>query len=217
MNKLLLERNVKMKKTIICSLPFKPNIQKVVYEDTGMPLPTANHAVRFPINAVLDANLCDGDEVKMILLIKTDKNNFYEENKGLFLEELKDAIGNRHVNVTTEIVYTDFSEKQEVHEKLLGDIIDKIDDESHIIADITYGPKDIPILIFAALNFCEKHLSCKIDGIVYGLAQFGDNHNIVEGKMCDMSSLFYLNSISETVQCGSSDKARQLLKTLLSF
>lgn len=206
-----------MRKTIICSLPFKPNIQKVIYEDTGMPFPTVEHAVRFPINAVLEANLCDGDDVKMILLIKKDKNNFYEENKGLFLEELQEVIGSRNINVTTEIIYTEFSEKREVHEKLLEDLIDRINDESHIIADITYGPKDMPILIFTALSFCEKHLGCKIDGIVYGLAQFGDNHNIIEGKMCDMSSLFYLNSISETVQCGDSKKARQLLKTLLSF
>lgn len=206
-----------MKKIVICSLPFKPNIQKVIYEDTGMPIETSMQPVRFPINAVLAKNVFDGDELKMILLIKRDKNTFYEENKELFMNELNETIGEREVTITTEVIYTDFSEEREVHEKLLGDIIDRIDDESHIIADITYGPKDMPILIFAALSFCEKHLECKIDGIVYGLAQFGDNNVVIEGKMCDMSSLFYLNSLSETVKCSDSKKARELLKMLLSF
>lgn len=89
-----------------------------------MPFPTVEHAVRFPINAVLEANLCDGDDVKMLLLIKKDKNNFYEENKGSFLEELQEVIGSRNINVITEIIYTDFSEKREVHEKLLEDLLE---------------------------------------------------------------------------------------------
>lgn len=206
-----------MKRTIICSLPFKPNIQKVVYENTGMPIETSMQPVRFPINAVLAENVFDGDEVKMILLIKRDMNTFYEENKDSFMYEFNETIGERKVTVSTEVLYTDFSEEREIHEKLFDDIIDRIEDESHIIADITYGPKDMPILIFAVLSFCEKHLACNIDGIIYGLAQFGNGHNIVQGKLCDMSSLFYLNSLVETVECGDPARARKLLKTLLSY
>lgn len=207
----------KMRKTIICSLPFKQNIQKVYYEDNGMPMEIADHSVRFPINSVLEKNVTDGDELKIILLVKHDKNNYYEDNKQMFLDELKTSIGSRNIILRIEELYTEFSEDREVHEKLLGDIIDKIEDNSNIIADITYGPKDVPILIFTALNFCEKHLGCNIEGIVYGLAQFGENNIITEGKMCDMSSLFYLNCLADTVECRDSEKSRELLKTLLSL
>lgn len=206
-----------MKRTIICSLPFKPNIQKVLYKDTGMTLATTNREVRFPINAILDANLKEDDEIKIILVVKKDQNKYYEENQSLFLEELDSVCIDRKVSIKIDIIYSDFSENKEVHDKLFAELIDKIEDDSHIIADVTYGPKDIPVVFFSVLSFCEKHLGCDVDGIIYGLAQFGDHHDIVEGKMCDMNALFFLNSISSTVQCGDSEKARQLLKTLLSF
>lgn len=206
-----------MKKTIICSLPFKQNIQKVYYEDKGMSLEIADHPVQFPINSVLEKNVSDGDELKIVLLIKQDKNSYYEANKKVFIEELKESIGSREVSLNIEELYSEFSEDREIHEKLLADIVNKIDDDSNILADITYGPKDMPILIFTALNFCKKHLGCNIEGIIYGLAQFGENNLITEGKMCDMSSLFYLNSLVETVECKDSKKSRQLLKALLEL
>ena len=206
-----------MKKTIICSLPFKKDVQKVYYEKNNISFEVADHPVRFPINSVLEKNVTDGDELKIILLVKHDKNNYYEDNKKMFIDELKDSIGSKNINIKTEELYTEFSEDREIHEKLLGDIIDKIEDCSDIIADITYGPKDVPIIIFAALNFCEKHLGCNIEGIVYGQAQFGENNIITEGKMCDMSSLFFLNSLADTVECRDSEKSRQLLKTLLTL
>lgn len=58
----------------------------------------------------------------------------------------------------------------------MGRIIDEIDDESHIIADITYGLKDLPIIIFSALGFAERFLGCEIDAIIYGQANFVSGH-----------------------------------------
>ena len=73
-----------MKKTIICSLPFKPNVDKVIYESTDMSMKVANREVRFPVNALLEGIITDEDELKVLLLVKQDKNNFYEKNKEFF-------------------------------------------------------------------------------------------------------------------------------------
>lgn len=206
-----------MRKVIICSMPFRANIQKVVYKNQDISVQTSEQAVRFPINALIESNIHNGDSLQILLLVKKDKNKFYESNKELFLKELEETIGDREVDITTEIIYTDFIEEKQVHEELLGKIVDNIEDDSNIIADITYGPKDMPIIIFSALNFCEKHLNCTIDAIVYGLAQFNGDNEIVEGKMCDMTSLFYLNTLSETINSRDSKQARQLLRTLLEL
>ena len=53
-----------MKKTIICSLPFKPNVDKVIYESTDMSMKVANREVRFPVNALLEGIITDEDELK---------------------------------------------------------------------------------------------------------------------------------------------------------
>ena len=40
-------------------------------------------------------------------------------------------------------------------------IVDEIEDNSHILCDITYGPKDLPIVLFSVLNFAEKYAYLK--------------------------------------------------------
>ena len=95
-------------------------------------------------------------------------------------------------------------------------LIDEIDIESQIMADITYGPKDLPIVIFSTLSFAEKFLKCKIDNIVYGQADFIDD-KVVGSIICDMTPLYCLSSVTNTIKCDDPQKARQMLKSLLSL
>ena len=105
---------------------------------------------------------------------------------------------------------------QATHDKLLLDIVDEFEENSHITADITYGPKDLPIVLFTALNFGEKFFGCEIDNIVYGQANFVDGKP-TNTKICDMIPLYYLNSVTNTVNCDSPAKAKEMLKSLLSM
>lgn len=114
------------------------------------------------------------------------------------------------------IIGTDFKETQVIHDSLLLSIVDELEEKAHIIADITYGPKDLPIVLFTAMNFGEKFFDCEIDNIVYGQATFVDG-NVVNTKICDMIPLYYLNSVANMVQCSDPIKAKQMLKSLLSM
>lgn len=97
----------------------------------------------------------------------------------------------------------------------MGRIVDGLDTGSHILADITYGPKDLPVVIFAALHFAEKFLDCTVENILYGQASFADGRP-VGTRLCDMSPLYCLDSITGLVRCDDPDKARNMLKALLS-
>ena len=119
-------------------------------------------------------------------------------------------------NIVYKIIETDYSEEQFVHEKLMSDIIDELDENVHIQCDITYGPKDLPIVLFSALNFAEKFLHCDIDNILYGKVTFVDGKPM-DTKLCDMVPLYYLNSVTNTIRCDDSQKARKMLKDLLSL
>ena len=59
-----------MKKTIICSIPMKENIDQVVYSSTDKSLPVSERKVRYPICSFLEKTLTSDDELEVILLDK---------------------------------------------------------------------------------------------------------------------------------------------------
>lgn len=205
-----------MKKTIICNIPMREKIASVVYSSDDQSIPVSDKAFRFPINSYLSQTLKADDEIKVILLAKRDGNEFTQNNIEKYKNEIEDICENIGVKYDFSVIYTDFSQNKETHEVLMGKIIDEIDDESHIFVDITYGPKDLPVVIFSSLGFAERFLKCDIDNIVYGQAEF-DGDKVIGSKICDMIPLYYLSSVTNTIKCDEPDKARQMLKSLLSI
>ena len=194
---------------------MKENVDKVLYISDDKSLPVADRKVSYPICAFLQKILKCEDELKVILLVKKDKYGHYKKNTEVFLNELREAnaVG---ADINHIVIDTDFEESQAIHEHLMGKIVDEIETGSHILVDTTFGPKDLPVVVFAALNFAEKFLDCSVDNIIYGKASFV-NGKAVDTKICDMIPLYCLSSISNTIHCNNPDTARTMLKTLLSF
>lgn len=205
-----------MKKTIICNIPMRGNVDLNVYESNDDSLPVSVEAYRYPVNSFLSQTLLPNDELKIILLVKRDSTDNYKENISIYKREIEPICKEKDISVRYIIIETDYNETKETHSKLLGRIIDEIDIESHIIADITYGPKDLPIIIFSALFFAENYLRCEIDNIVYGQALFEDN-KVVKTLICDMNPLYYLSALSNTIKCDDPQKARRMINDLLSL
>ena len=205
-----------MKKTIICNIPMRENVDLSVYKSDDLSLPVSNRAVRYPINTFLKKTLSTEDEIKVLLLVKKDEYSHYEKNAHDFIEELRDINSDINSKIEFKIIDTNFEQRQSVHEELMTKIIDEIDADTRILADITYGSKDMPIVLFSAMGFAEKFLRCEIDNIIYGQANF-ENGKVVNTKICDMIPLYYLNSVTDTIHCDEPEKAKQMLKTLLSL
>lgn len=195
---------------------MKANTEKCVYESEDMSIPVSDTPVKYPVNAFFEKTLKSDDEVKAVLLVKKDELGNYKKNVSECIEELMTVASVSGAKIEYKIIDTDFSESQSIHDKLLLDIVEEFEDEACITADITYGPKDLPIVLFTALNFGEKFFNCNIENIVYGQATFVDGKP-ANTKICDMIPLYYLNSITNTVQCDSSEKAKQMLKSLLTI
>lgn len=205
-----------MKKTVICNIPMKERIDKVLYTSDDASLPVAERMVRFPICAFLEKTLSADDELEVIILVKKDRYGHYEKNVELFKTELTEANTNIGAAINYCEIDTDFEQTKSVHEQLMGQIVDAFSVGSHILVDITYGPKDLPIVIFYALNFAEKFLDCTVDNIVYGQASFV-NGQAVDTKICDMIPLYCLGSVTNTIRCDEPEKARSMLKALLAL
>lgn len=201
-----------MKKTVICGIPIKERIQKSVYVSSDKSLPSSDKAVYFPINSFLGCTTEEDDSLNIVLVAKKDSFCHVEKHIEEFRKEIAQMID---CNYEITIVETDFSQDKTVHELLLSNLIDRIETGSKLIVDTTYGPKDLPVVIFTALGFAEKFLECEIENIVYGQASFV-NGEVTDTKLCDMSSLYYIGSVTNSIRHADPEKARVMLKTILS-
>ncbi len=205
-----------MKKIVICNIPMRENVESMVFASDDQSLPVSDRPFRYPINSFLSETADDSDELKVILLIKKDGNSFYEKNTEDYKQEIKSICDKTGAKSEIVLIDTDFAQEKEIHEQLLERLVNQIDTEAHIMADITYGPKDLPIVIFSALSFAERFLRCEVDNIVYGKAVFKDN-KVVESTICDMIPLYALCSVTNTIKCDDPERARKMLESLLSL
>lgn len=206
-----------MNKTIICGIPMKESIEKVVYTSVDKSLPVAENAVRYPINTFLKMTVDKGDFFKVVLILKADTYSAAEQNLKDFQAEFLEAISSCGATAEFCVIRSNFDETRNVHVKLLNEIIEEITVGSKILVDLTYGPKDLPIVIFTALGFAEKFLDCEIDNIIYGQASFL-NGRAINTRICDMVPLYYLGSVTNTIASGTDPiKAKSMLNLLLSI
>lgn len=205
-----------MKKIVICNIPMREHVTPTVYNSNDLSLPVSSKSFRYPILSFLSQTMTAADELKVLLLIKKDGNNFYKRNTDDFKTEMEEVLTETEATAEYVMIDTDFSQNKAIHEQLMVRLIEEIDTNSHILADITYGPKDLPIVIFSAIAFAENHLRCEVENIIYGQATF-ENNTVVKTQICDMSPLYYLSSVSTTIQSHDPAKARQILKSLLTL
>lgn len=204
-----------MKKTLIVNLPMQLKDGKMVYESESSSLAPSKMPLLFAILAYLEPRLTKDDSLKCIFIAKTEYNTPLDEIIQRFKDEL-DEINHYSIPVEYIAIESEFKEKNSVHDQLFKDIINNIEDNSTILADITFGPKDVPIIEFAALNFASEHLNCNIERIIYSQGTFKDG-KIVSKNLCDMMDLFTLQRLTSSFRSASPEKARDLVNKIIDL
>lgn len=206
-----------MKKTVIVNIPMTVKVQNIVYASHDASLPASEREVGYPVISFLEKTLKPEDEVKMVFLAKQSKYSMCDQRMEEFKEQMNAANGEINAKITYEVIYSEFSEDKNVHEQLMKEIVEHIDTDSHVIADITYGPKDLPIVVFTALNFAERFLNCPIDNIIYGQGVFNEEGKLEETQICDLSPLYALNTLTNTIRCKDPEQAKSILNSIISL
>jgi hypothetical protein len=195
---------------------MKERLDSFRYKVSGNSTIKFDGEVIFPINGVLAKTLDKNDAVKVVLLKKDDIHNNSDRNVGEFMRELNIINKGIGAAIDYKVLSTPHDESRSIQEKLLKEMVDELTDGAAIYADITYGPKSMPIIVFSVLNFAEKFFNADIKNIVYGKVDFDKNNNPVNPELFDMTPLFYLNSLANTFACKDSDQAKKLLASILS-
>lgn len=205
-----------MNKTLLCNIKMKNRATKTVYASEDESMPVSNTEVRYPVTSFFEETLTPDDAVTAILIVKNDDNGETETNIADCKEEMSEMASKIGVELNYKIIYTDFKETLKTHEKLLMDLIEILEENTKITADMTYGPKDLAIVLFGALNFAEKYMNCEVENIIYGQADFVDG-KATNTRICEMAPLYYLNRITNTVDCKSAEEAKKMMNLLLNI
>lgn len=203
-----------MKKIIFCNIMMFDKLDKFIYPLEGKVL--YNKEISFPINAILSKELKKGDDVLAVLLTKNDIGGNCVNNAEVYKAELNDINKNIGANIEYKIIDSDFDESKGTQEKLLSKMVNVLSEKAEVYCDMTYGPKSLPIIQFSVLNFGEKHFDIDLKYLVYGKVDFVDS-NPCNPSTVNMTPLYYLNSLTNTIECSSSDESKRMLNAVLSL
>lgn len=206
-----------MKKIIFCDIPMKKQLDSMVYAGSGNTNISYSEPVVFPINAMLTENLKKDDEVNVILLRTLDKDGNSDKNTSLFIKELDSINSKIGAKITYETVDSEFKETKDNHEARLKAILDKLEENSQIYADITFGPKPFPMILMCVLSFAEKFLNCDVKSVVYGKVNFDENNKATSPELYDVTSLYYLNNLTNSMVAADGKEARKNLDEFFSL
>lgn len=205
-----------MKKIVISTLPSDNRLAKRLYPVDGNATIQVDEPVYFAVNSALANNLQKDDDVKVILVGTTRENDFVEENAKKFMEELR-HFNKNGAKIRKAVITRPFDESKTNFHILYENLIDQLEDNAELYVDVTFGPKTPVLLIFTVLQFAEKFFHCTIGNIVYSKVIFkpGTSEVVPGSEMIyDITPLYMLSSIANTIECSSSEKAVKTVKSL---
>lgn len=171
--------------------------------------------VKYAVNGFLAKTLKKNDKVKVVRLLLD--SSMSEHNALLQEEELRSITESIGVVPDFKEIKTAFDDSGKTIEKRFRDIIGYLEDDCEIVLDMTYGSKTLIPVLFYVLGFAEKFFNADIKNILYDKTEFQrfpDGKSAPKPESCelfDVTSLFYLNSLTSIMQAPDSKTALKRL------
>ena len=203
-----------MKKIVFVDIPMYSK-SKLNFFNTGNVKTKYNKDVLYPINAVFADELKEKDELKIILLksitgdAKIDSQT--NENVTVYKEELDSILKDKKVKVDYCDLDSDFDESKETFEVTFKKMVSCLEDDCELYADITFGPKLIPMMVFCVFNFAERFFNTHVRSIVYGKAMHNKDNTAHDGELFDVSPMYHLNNLTNTMEAPNGKDALKML------
>lgn len=155
-----------MYRTFITSIPLqgRNDLKKVTYEPKNFEL-TENIETSFPILPIIKEKMERPDNVQIVTVRM--ENSDTKNNYNKFIEEIA-SLGIKEDQVKNIILKED---QMEVESKALMNIVDAINDDSIVYADITFGTKPMAAAVLYSMSVVEYLKDVEAGGIFYGEVQ----------------------------------------------
>lgn len=193
-----------MKKYIL-ALPSE-KVEKCLYRYGESEMETS-----FPILLPI-SQTAEKDELINITLLISENSSVSSGNFLRLMMELKvlaEEVGFKYDLTEIRIAGEETPDKQK---RVFEVLIETLADGDSIFADITFGHKAIPLIIFTALSFCYKlRRNAEIRSVFY--ADQSSGVPIIH----DISTLFYMESVIHSVSQSVPDDPLPIIKRILNM
>lgn len=216
-----------MKKIVFCPITLQPADKFTAIYDakqeeffTGS---TYEKKIYYPINVVLANELENGDELKVVLIRtkndnRADDDAIFNSNCEKFTSELKEIcakIGVKSNIENPDFIISDFKETKDIFEKRFMQFFEVLEDDVEIYADTTFGSRVFSMILMDVLRFAEKFFNADLKSVVYGQTSF-NNGKASDGIVYDISSLYFLNNITNVLKADSGKDAVEAFRDFLN-
>ena len=206
-------------KKFVASVPFQPNLVPVVYTPTDSTSPLVyDQPHDFPILNAVNAYAAEGESIEMIILLPVcPEGNNCMKNMPLIRSQIQTLTEAKHLDCTINVLTYDDSEEIEVMLRLYGDLLSHLNDNDEVYFCVTYGTKPVPLVQMMALRYAfHARSNLFVGAIVYGKLH-GSVRNPEGGDLFDVTSLFYMEELSESFwRMGISDPEEKMKAFMLS-
>lgn len=192
-------------KKYIFALPTE-KAERCLYRSGGAELETS-----FPILLPI-SQTAQRDELINITLLISENSPVASGNFLRLMTELRALaaeVGFRYDLTEIRIAGEETPEKQK---RVFEALIETLGDGESIYADITFGHKAVPLIIFTALSFCYKLCRDTEVNSVFYADRSGET-----AVLHDISTLFYMESVIHSVSQSVPDDPLSIIKRILNM
>lgn len=201
-----------MKRIYITAVPLGKNflLEKKILKPENLTLNTDRKEIYFPIVPIIESTMNEGDEAKVIAV-----QHSTEENPNL--EILKEELATmKDIKYSVEVLANEESQHTDILVGTFEGIINKCESNASYYADITFGAKPFPIIVFASLNYAEKILErTDIKGIYYQEILRVEGKS-VDAKLYNVSALYSMSSIIDQIRDFPAASRKSMITMLLN-
>jgi hypothetical protein len=195
---------------------MKQDITALHYPADGNKRIEYDQNVMFPINGVLARTLRKNEQVKVIRLMNS--SGMSSENAQKMEAELQTINKNIEAFISFEDAIEDFIEDKKTLESRFRQLITFLEPDTDIIADITYGQKTLPLVLFSVLAFAEKFFNADIRHIVYGKVEFENGKPKAGTQMLyDITPQYYLHSLVSAMEAPDGKSAVKIINNFFNL
>lgn len=203
-----------MKKIVFVTLMMADAMHKRHFPVDGNSFIEYPGETYYAINSVLAQTMKPEDQIKFVLIQTKGGDNAGAQNIALFKDEIEN-LNTCGATLSYEVITSEFVENKDKFKSLYTKLIKTLENDAELYADITFGPKSLPLLVFSTMQFGEKFFDCSVGNVIYLKGEF-KNNQFVEGSQMiyDFTPLYMLNSFTSTIESSSGEIAISAVEAL---
>ncbi len=208
-----------MKKIFIGSTKLAAGMEEIQYHSATKKI-SETVPFYYGFSTVMANNISKDDNAKLIILELQRKTGAVKENTNNYLKDLEKINQTKGTNIQDpKIIEIPFNESKVTFQSAFFELIKELEENAEIYVDITFGAKTTSLLLLSFLQFAEKYFNCDVKMIDYVQRDFDESEHAIVGSECiyDVTSLYYLNSLMNTMNCKNGEEAVETVKKFFSI